>query len=244
MTARGGTSFALALEHKLPVKCPLARVQTVQANIEHIFGIRWRRWIIAALSALAGQLLAAGAAQAQVIEIADDGTAQVIASSSAAIAVRRVPAGFDIDAEFASAARRYQVDLGLLRAVAWQESRGHNNAVSPKGALGLMQLMPGTAAQMGVDPRDPASNIHGGAAYLAQQIATFGSVPLGLAAYNAGPGAVQKYGGVPPYAETRGYVATIMQRWSGAPGAVQPALKLAHPHVRTVATLLIEVPGE
>ncbi len=194
--------------------------------------------------AAASQFFAASLAHAQVIEIADDGTAQVLSSSARTVLARQAPVAFNIEAEFASASRKYQVDLGLLRAVAWQESRGHSNAVSPKGALGVMQLMPGTAAQLGVDPRDPSANIHGGAAYLAQQIATFRSVPLALAAYNAGPGAVQKYGGVPPYAETRGYVATIMQRWTGAPAAVQASVKLERPRTPALAAFLIEVPGE
>ena len=207
----------------------------------------WRiaqRWAAALLLAAAGQVLAVGAAHAQVIEIADDGTAQVMSAGVRAVVAPGAARGFDIEAEFASASRKYQVDLGLLRAVAWQESRGHTGAVSPKGALGVMQLMPGTASQMGVDPRDPSANIHGGAAYLAQQIATFRSVPLALAAYNAGPGAVQKYGGVPPYAETRGYVATIMQRWTGAPGAAQANAKVTAPRAPALATFLIEVPGE
>ncbi len=106
------------------------------------------------------------------------------------------------------------------------------DAVSVKGALGVMQLMPGTAAEMGVRADDLADNIRGGALYLRRQLDRFGgSVPLALAAYNAGPGAVLRHGGIPPYRETRDYVARIMQRW-------QPAVRAATPANRS----FIEVP--
>ncbi|AYF04170.1 lytic transglycosylase domain-containing protein (plasmid) [Paracoccus yeei] len=98
----------------------------------------------------------------------------------------------------------------LFRAMIWQESRFNPNARSRKGALGLAQLMPGTAAHLGVDPRVPAQNLDGGARYLLAQLQTFGSPMLALAAYNAGPEAVRKYGGVPPYAETRDYVIRVL----------------------------------
>ncbi len=111
--------------------------------------------------------------------------------------------------EFRAAAEATGVPLQILLAVAWAESAFRAGAVSPAGALGLMQLMPGTAAGLGVDPGDPAQNILGGARYLATQYETFGSWELAFAAYNAGPGAVQQYGGVPPYSETRNYIATI-----------------------------------
>lgn len=123
----------------------------------------------------------------------------------------------------------------LLAAVAWQESRGRNDAVSPKGAIGVMQLMPETARRLGVDPHDREDNIRGGARYLRQQIDRFGSVPLALAAYNAGPGAVLRYGGIPPYRETQTYVASILARLGGgappAPIPVQTPLliEVAHP---------------
>lgn len=126
--------------------------------------------------------------------------------------------------------REYGLPSGIVDAVIYQESRGRMNAVSPKGALGLMQLMPGTAARLGVNPYDAEQNIRGGARYLRQQIDRFGSIPLALAAYNAGPGAVTKYGGIPPYRETQNYVATILRRWQptalptiSAPAPASPA---------------------
>jgi soluble lytic murein transglycosylase-like protein len=99
----------------------------------------------------------------------------------------------------------------LLEAIAYVESRFQQDAVSPKGAIGMMQLMPATAGDLGIDPRNPAENARGGAAYLRQMLAMFdNNVELAVAAYNAGPSAVIRHGGVPPYAETRAYVAAVM----------------------------------
>lgn len=114
------------------------------------------------------------------------------------------------------AATRFGVDRNLVDAVAWQESRYNPRALSTAGAMGVMQLMPGTARQLGVrNPQDVEQNVVGGTAYLRQQLERFGNnVPLALAAYNAGPGAVIKYGGIPPYRETQDYVRQIMQRLS------------------------------
>jgi soluble lytic murein transglycosylase-like protein len=112
-----------------------------------------------------------------------------------------------------AAAQQYGISPALVDAVMWQESRYNPKAVSSAGAIGLMQLMPGTARSLGVNPHDPWQNVFGGAAYLRRQLDNFdNNVPFALAAYNAGPGAVIKYGGIPPYAETRNYVATIMRR--------------------------------
>lgn len=107
------------------------------------------------------------------------------------------------------AARRNNVPEDLFLRLIQQESAWNPRARSHKGALGLAQLMPATARTLGVDPRDPAQNLDGGARYLRQQYETFRSWRLALAAYNAGPGAVQKYNGVPPYRETRNYVKKI-----------------------------------
>lgn len=120
--------------------------------------------------------------------------------------------------EVASAAADFGVDAALLRAVMHAESAFNPMALSNKGAQGLMQLMPGTAADLGViDAFDASQNIRGGALYLAQMLKNFGGDErLATAAYNAGPGAVQKYGDVPPYAETQVYVqrvATLRERY-------------------------------
>ena len=110
------------------------------------------------------------------------------------------------------AARRHGVPEDLFLRLVQQESGWNNAAVSPKGALGLAQLMPETAALLGVDPADPEQNLEGGARYLRMQFNEFGTWPLALAAYNAGPGAVDEHGGIPPFAETENYVEVI---WGG-----------------------------
>ena len=165
-------------------------------------------------------------AYSQVIEIGADGEAIVYAApaifgdeGSSPVFGRTIHSGppsqqqSSATTSVAQVEREYGLPTGLVDAVIYQESRGRMNAVSVKGALGLMQLMPGTAAQLGVNPYDPDQNIRGGARYLRQQIDRFGSIPLALAAYNAGPGAVTKYGGIPPYRETQDYVAKILGRW-------------------------------
>ncbi len=111
------------------------------------------------------------------------------------------------------AARAAGVDPRLLAALVWSESGFHPDAVSHAGAIGLTQLMPGTAAMLGLDPWHPLQNVAGGATYLRAQLATFAQVDLALAAYNAGPGAVAAHGGVPPFAETQLYVLTVLERY-------------------------------
>jgi soluble lytic murein transglycosylase-like protein len=126
------------------------------------------------------------------------------------------------DAQITAAATKYGIDPALLKGLIRQESNFNASAQSGAGAQGLTQLMPGTASALGVDPRDPAQAIDGGAQYLKQQLDRFGGDPSkALAAYNAGPGAVAKYGGVPPYAETQGYVQKVLGYAAGyaAPAA-------------------------
>ncbi len=117
---------------------------------------------------------------------------------------------------FRAASARTGVDAALLAAVAKQESNFNAGAVSPAGAQGLMQLMPGTAKGLGVtNAFDPAQAVNGAAKLLKGLLAEFGRVDLALAAYNAGPGAVHRYDGIPPYAETRNYVRRIMADLNG-----------------------------
>jgi soluble lytic murein transglycosylase-like protein len=136
-------------------------------------------------------------------------------------------------AEIDAAAAKYGIDPALLRGLIRQESNFDPNAGSPAGAQGLAQLMPGTAAALGVtNPLDPAQSIDGGAKYLRQQLDAFGGdVTKALAAYNAGPGAVQRYGGVPPYAETQNYVRQVQayadQYRSQSQSSPQPAAALS-----------------
>ncbi len=109
-----------------------------------------------------------------------------------------------------SAASKHGVPQDLFLRLVQQESGWNPNATSNKGAHGLAQLMPGTAAKLGVNARDPRQNLDGGARYLRQMYDRFGSWRLALAAYNAGPEAVEKHGGIPPYRETRNYVRVIL----------------------------------
>ncbi len=113
---------------------------------------------------------------------------------------------------FAQAGSKYGVDPSLLAAVASQESGFNPQAVSPAGAQGLMQFMPSTAASLGVNPLDPASAVDGAARYLSSLTQQFGSTQLALAAYNAGAGAVRRYGGIPPYTETQNYVRAVTDK--------------------------------
>lgn len=110
------------------------------------------------------------------------------------------------------AAQANGVPVNVFLALVNQESGWNTNAVSGVGACGLTQLMPATARALGVsNPSDPVQNLNAGARYLGEQIRTFGSLPLALAAYNAGPGAVRQWGGVPPYPETQAYVQNILR---------------------------------
>jgi soluble lytic murein transglycosylase-like protein len=111
----------------------------------------------------------------------------------------------------AQASSDHDVPAGLINAVLMAESGGDPSAISTAGAEGLMQLMPATAAACGIDPFEPDSNVECGSAYLKSMLARYhGNVALAVAAYNAGPGAVDEYHGIPPYSETRAYVARVL----------------------------------
>ena len=183
-------------------------------------------------------------AQADVLEIGPAGEARWVAgphsvasAPAAAEPLSEVPAEAALLADRASArsafsaqtlpdayaakvhelAARFDLSPALIEAVVWQESRWRAEAVSPVGARGLAQLMPGTAREMGVDPGDPFANLEGGARYLRQQLDRFdGDVEKALAAYNAGPGRVMAANGIPAIRETQNYVSSVMGRLSNS----------------------------
>ena len=190
------------------------------------------------LIALAAALGSAGAAQADVLEVGAGGTVKVLsdapnatwASADHVDEVELIDGGAAVPATavtvltergwsgaYANAlvevAKANDISPYLLEAVVWQESRWNPSAVSRAGAIGLAQLMPGTARDLGVDPRDPVQNLAGGARYLRQQLNRFdGNVEKALAAYNAGPGRVMTAGGIPSIPETQAYVRAIVAR--------------------------------
>lgn len=199
-----------------------------------------RLLVIAVLPALA---LWAVPARADVLVIADDGAAEWLNGPNMVLVETAAPAGelAEVPAEaafvpevaladtarhasivparyqplVAHLAAKYDLSPALIEAVVWQESRWRENARSPVGARGLAQLMPGTARELGVNPDDPAANLEGGARYLREQIDRFdGNLENALAAYNAGPGRVERAGGIPRIRETQNYVAAIIGRLS------------------------------
>lgn len=168
---------------------------------------------------LCAALGAAAPARADVLQLNPDGAVTTFSGPSVVtrdgVTPITAPAAPDrrsgVAGALTSAGERVELSPLLLEAVAWAESRFNVHARSPDGAIGVMQLMPATAAQLGVDPADPAANIQGGAQYLRQMMVLFdGDIERALAAYNAGPEAVRRYGGVPPYKETRTYVAAVL----------------------------------
>ncbi len=202
-----------------------------------ILGVPCRFAIVATVA------LMAAPASADVLEIGEDGARWIagpLASASIADPSRmpalpvelgadyRVPAGAYANPAIHSAiippqfaakvhelAARFDLSPTLIEALVWQESRWQPNALSPVGARGLAQLMPGTAREMGVDPDDPFANLEGGARYLRQQLDRFdGDLEKALAAYNAGPGRVIRANGIPRIRETQNYVGSIIGRLS------------------------------
>ncbi|MBP2274909.1 MULTISPECIES: lytic transglycosylase domain-containing protein [Sphingomonas] len=175
---------------------------------------------------------------AQVIEIGNDGQTNVYtgptqftAEGSRAIVppapVRERRVAINPTAQAAArAGLATGVSPALIEAVAWQESRFRAGVVSRAGAIGEMQLMPATARALGVDPYDSEQNYQGGALYLARLMRRYrGDLVLSLAAYNAGPGAVDRWRGVPPYRETREYVGAVLGRLGSTVEGVAPKFK-------------------
>jgi len=160
------------------------------------------------------QTAVAGYEREEVVETvpAPPPPAAVIPPAPSAVAIPETPAELAV-----WAAKKYQLPDSFVRSVMKAESGFQPNAVSPKGAIGLMQLMPETARVLGVDPRNPQQNAEGGAQYLRQLLARYENDPnqvlLALAAYNAGPAAVERYHGVPPYRETREYILRVLKNW-------------------------------
>lgn len=159
------------------------------------------------------------------------------ASQSFQTAFKEASKTESMDAIFAEAAARYGVSEKLLKSVAKAESNFNAKAVSKAGAIGVMQLMPATARSLGVtDPYDPRQNIMGGAKYLKENLDRFGgNVSLALAAYNAGPNAVQKYGGIPPYKETQNYVKTVTSYMNGSPISAGKTVEKSSTTAQTLA---------
>ena len=161
--------------------------------------------------------VAGGAAEPVLIPLSADGAYEldVVVPDGALLdpylAHSRLPPAYA--AKVGELAQRFDLSPALLEAVVWQESRWRPDAVSPVGARGLGQLMPGTARDLGVDPNDPMANLEGMARYLRQMLDRFdGNVELALAAYNAGPGRVERAGGIPNIRETKLYVVSVLDR--------------------------------
>ena len=181
-------------------------------------GARWIAGAPALVMAEEAALLAAVTGEADIALEGADVTPEGLVVPERAVAHTHmsgaaVPLAYR--AKVAELSARFDLSPALIEALVWQESRWRSGAVSPVGARGLAQLMPGTARELGVDASDPFANLEGGARYLRAQLDRFdGNVENALAAYNAGPGRVIKSGGVPRIRETQGYVAAIMGRLS------------------------------
>jgi soluble lytic murein transglycosylase-like protein len=198
------------------VEAVLARVNELQQMI----ATQVPQQAISSSSAFASQLQTATTGAAIGGTTPTDATAGA-ASLMSTGAVSELPADVPYGAEITAAAKKYGIDPALLAGLVKQESGFNPNAGSPAGARGLTQLMPGTAAGLGVtNVLDPAQSLDGGAKYLRAQLDAFGGdVARALAAYNAGPGAVKRYGGVPPYAETQNYVRAVQANAAAYRGA-------------------------
>ena len=211
-----GTSGRLAIFAMLALLTAPARADVMEISED---GARWIAGHRAGMPAAGFELTAAqsaalGGLDAQIVSL--DGEQAVeglpaIVTTDTRLTARGVPANYQ--AKVAELSARFDLSPSLIEALVWQESRWRENAVSPVGARGLAQLMPGTARDLGVDPNDPFANLEGGARYLREQLDRFdGDLEKALAAYNAGPGRVIRANGVPRIRETQAYVAAIMGR--------------------------------
>lgn len=182
----------------------LLALSAVQANADVLeIGDDGARWVAGAL---------AGASFASVSDAGGPDVPEAAVADMRSHAVS-VPANYSAKVQELSA--RFDLSPSLIEALVWQESRWNAAAVSPKGARGLAQLMPDTARYLGVDADDPYANLEGGARYLREQLDRFdGDLERALAAYNAGPGRVERAGGIPKIRETQIYVASIIGRLS------------------------------
>ena len=181
-------------------------------------------FMVCALGFFAAGLVVAPKSQAEIkVKTLDDGTQLIYNESASQRATRRAgrllpPPSAHLEHLTQRFARENNLSPTLVQAVMQVESGYNPRALSSKGAMGLMQLMPATARELGVrDPWDPAQNVAGGARYLRQQLDRFGDITLALAAYNAGPTAVTRYKGIPPYKETQRYVQKVLSLYRDRP---------------------------
>jgi soluble lytic murein transglycosylase-like protein len=174
------------------------------------------------INAMVAQMTTPAAAPAATSTSSFAGALATAQSAQSSAPVTGAGGDSSFDAQINAAAASNGIDPALLKGLVSQESGFNPSARSGAGAVGLTQLMPGTAASLGVtNPLDPVQSLQGGAKYLRQQLDRFGGdEKLALAAYNAGPGAVQKFGGVPPYRETQNYVTSVMSKAAAYRGAV------------------------
>lgn len=202
LAGAGRLTFAMALAlSAIPAKADVMQIDDGGA-----------RWVSGALAAVPGATASAEGAP-DLVQLSADFAVPDQAVADTARQAGAVPQTYAV--KVAELARRFDLSPALIEALVWQESRWRSNAISPVGARGLAQLMPGTARQMGVDAGDPFANLEGGARYLREQLDRFdGDLEKALAAYNAGPGRVTAANGIPRIRETQQYVAAIMGRLS------------------------------
>lgn len=203
------TRLTILVPAQVAAAFALAIASPAHADVLEV-GYGGHHWIVGG----APQVAAGDMAGDDLTGSADAGTAPDLPNAAFADpsdSIRTIPAAYA--AKVQELSTRFDLSPALIEALVWQESRWRADAVSPVGARGLAQLMPGTARELGVDPRDPHANLEGGARYLRAQLDRFdGNVEKALAAYNAGPGRVAAAGGIPRIKETQLYVTSILGR--------------------------------